>query len=139
MQEHRSRNVFWRCASYCYQGVFLQAMRRLLANLALAAVLGVLILPLGVPLQTSGTPVCCLPGGKHHCTERSNGLGFYSKTEACPYASQLLATGLTGLYLNKFEIAGPALAGFCATILACLFHRLISRQLSLRGPPALPL
>jgi hypothetical protein len=111
-------------------------MRRLLANLGLAAILGTFLLPLGVALQTSGTPACCLPGGKHHCTQKSAGPGFNSKTDACPYASQLLATGFTGLSLAKFKITGPGIGGFIRAKLACVGHRIAGRQVSDRGPPA---
>ena len=112
-------------------------MKRLLANLALAAILSTFVLPLGVAFEASGTPVCCLPGGKHHCTQNPTGLGFKSKTDACPYASQFLATGFTGLYLAKFELGSPALAGRLVTILVDVCHRVAGWQPFDRGPPVL--
>jgi hypothetical protein len=111
-------------------------MRRLLANLALAAILSTFFLPLGVALETTGAPVCCLPGGKHHCTETSTGLGFKGRTDACPYASQFLATGFTGLYTAKFELGGPAVAGLLEAIVVYACYRIAGRQPSDRGPPA---
>src|SRR5580704_6292927 len=110
-------------------------MKRLLANLALAAVLSIFFLPLAGSLQKPQVPACCLPGGKHHCTQKSPGPGFNTRTEACPYASHFLATGVAGLYLGKFEIAGLVVAGLILTTPACAGHCNGGRQLSDRGPP----
>jgi hypothetical protein len=113
-------------------------MKRLLANLALTAILSTLVLPLGVALETSsaGTPVCCLPGGKHHCTERPSGAGLTGKSDGCPYASKFLATGFTGLHVAKFEFSGAAAAGRFAAIAAFANYRIAGRQPTDRGPPA---
>jgi hypothetical protein len=112
-------------------------VKRLLANLALVAVISTFVLPLGVAFETRGTPVCCLPGGKHHCTQKSTGPELKGKTDACPYVSQLLATGFTGLYLPKFELGGPAVVGLLAVIVAYSYYRNAGLRASDRGPPAL--
>jgi len=110
-------------------------MKRLLANLAFAAILSSSALPLVASLQKPEIPACCLPGGKHHCTQNSTGTGFKSKTDPCPYASQFLAAGLTGLYLDRFEMAAPGVGDFTTATLAGPCQRIANRHLSDRGPP----
>jgi len=115
------------------------AMKRLFANLALAAILSTFLLPLSVAFQASGIPACCLPEGKHHCSKHSTGTGFGTKTDNCPYRSQVLGVGFAGLYVAKFEIVGPAIAGLIPTLPKLAGHRIAARQLTDRGPPALSL
>jgi hypothetical protein len=110
-------------------------MRRLVANLALTTILSIFFLPLAASLRKPEVPVCCLPGGKHHCTQSSTGTGFNSKAQVCPYLSHFLTTGFTGLYLGKFELVGLAVAGFILAASACAAHRISSRHVSDRGPP----
>jgi hypothetical protein len=117
--------------------VSVYVMKRVLAHFALFAILGPFVLPLALALRSSETPACCLPGGKHHCTQKPNGTGFKSKTDACPYASQFPATGLTGLHFAKFDLAEPVVGGFFYSTLASAGHRIATRQLSDRGPPVL--
>ena len=113
-------------------------MRRLIANFALAAILSIFFLPLAASLPKPEVPACCRPGGKRHCTQRSSGTGFQSRTEGCPYLSHFLATGFTGLYLGKFELAGLAVAGLIFSAPPCAGYRIAGRQLSDRGRPRLP-
>jgi len=76
-------------------------VRRLLANLALAAMLSIVALPLAVALQSSQTPACCLPSGKHHCRQSPTGPGFKSKNDECPYASLVVATEVKAVRAAK--------------------------------------
>jgi len=110
-------------------------MKRLLANLALAAILSASALPLVASLQKPEVPACCLPGGKHHCTQNSRGSGFKSKTDPCPYASQFLAPGLTGLYLARFEMVALGVGDLTIATPAGPCPRIAIRHLSDRGPP----
>ena len=112
-------------------------MRRLLANLALAALLSTLVLPLALALRTSATPACCLPGGKHHCSQKPSGVGFTSKTDACPYASQFVATGFTAFQLAQFKVAGPDVSRYLGSAVIQSGHRVTIRPLADRGPPTL--
>jgi len=86
-------------------------MKRLFANLALVAVLGVFVLPLAASLRGPDVPVCCLPGGKHHCLQHPAGTGpsFKIKTDACPYSPRFVATGLTGLHQAERKICKSAM------------------------------
>jgi len=110
-------------------------MKRLLAKFALAAILSTFALPLVASLQKPEIPACCLPGGKHHCTQNSTGTGFKSQTDPCPYASQFLAAGLTGLYLARFEMAALGVGDFTTLIRTRPRCRIAVRHLSDRGPP----
>ena len=112
-------------------------MKRLLANLALAAILSTFVLPLGVALEASPTPLCCLPGGKHHCTQKPTGPGFKSKTDTCPYAKKFLAISFSGFFFNEFEMAGPGVAGEICVAETSTDYRAAVRQISNRGPPEL--
>jgi hypothetical protein len=114
----------------------LRHMKRLLANLALAALLCTFVLPLAGVLQRAETPACCLPGGNHRCTQKPPVSGFNRATGSCPYLSHFLATSFAGLYLAKFEIAGPSIAKFIPTTFSCAVHRIAGPRLSNRGPPA---
>lgn len=112
-------------------------MRRLLANLVLASMLGTFVLPLAASVQQPGLPLCCRPGGKHHCTQSSSEPGFKSKTAACPYASLLPAVSKTAVHGEKFELERPAVSGAVYLTPACSGYRIAGRQLSDRGPPDL--
>ena len=112
-------------------------MRRLFANLALGAVLSTLVLPLTLALQTSGTPACCLPGGKHHCNQKPTGAGFRSQTDACPYASQFVATSFTAVQLDQLKFAGPEVSSSLGSTVIRAGHRITIRPAADRGPPAL--
>jgi hypothetical protein len=112
-------------------------MKRLLANLALASILGILLMPLTTAVQAPSVPVCCRPGGKHHCSQNSPENGFASKTAPCPYASQLPAVTATAVNLRKFELERPGISGVVAVMRARAGYRNARHQLSDRGPPAL--
>jgi hypothetical protein len=111
-------------------------MRRLLAHLALAAIFSSLLSPLAIALQSSGTPACCLPGGKHHCRQTPTGAGFNRQNEKCPYASLAIATEAKAVSTTKFDLAAPEDFSYFAPIAARSGHRLAARKLSARGPPA---
>ena len=133
----KRRNAFSNRASNINKGVGL-GMRRLLANLALASILSIFVLPLAASLQQPGLPLCCRPGGKHHCMENSPKTGFKSKIDTCPYASHAIASPVTALQAGKFETGGPAVGGFVCLMQASSGYRIAGRRLSDRGPPALP-
>jgi hypothetical protein len=113
-------------------------MRRLLANLALASILSIFVLPLATALQSSELPACCRPGGKHHCGQNSSQTGFKSKTDPCPYACQLPAVTAAAVNLRKFELERPDISGFVGAKRARAGHPIARYQLSDRGPPYLP-
>ena len=119
------------------KGVVLR-MKRLLANLALGSILGIFALPFAASLQQSGPPTCCLPGGKHHCTQKSQETGFKSRADTCPYASKFLAAGVAGVRAGRFEVTEPTTSGFVPTTRTCAGHGIEGRQVSDRGPPDLP-
>ena len=104
-------------------------MKRLLANLALASILGIFVLPLAASLRQPGLPLCCRPGGKHHCTQNSTEPGFKSKTAA---------VSMTAVHGEKFEPERPDVSGAVYLTPACSGYRIAGRQLSARGPPDLP-
>jgi hypothetical protein len=99
-------------------------MKRLFANLTLAAIVSIFFLPLAASLRKPEVPVCCLPGGKHHCTQGSSETGFNSNAQVCPYISHFLAAGFTGLYLGKFELAGLAVVDLILAAPECTGHRI---------------
>jgi hypothetical protein len=114
-------------------------MKRVLANLALVAIVSTFAWPLVVGLARSETPACCRPGGKHHCGQKPDGPGLYSKIDACPYASHFLATGFTGLFLATFEMAGLSSGGSIRVTPTPTDNRVAGRLPSDRGPPVLSL
>jgi hypothetical protein len=110
-------------------------VRRLLAHLALAAIVGPLLGPLAIALQTSGTPACCLPGGKHHCRQTPTGQGFDSRTDKCTYASSAMATQVKAVAAAQFGVAELEVLGYFGPITARSGYRFADRELSARGPP----
>jgi hypothetical protein len=115
-------------------------MRRLFAGLAIAIILAGLVSPLAVALgNTSSTPACCLPSGKHHCTQHSNGTGFKSKSEPCPYSSEILISGFQGLEAPEFALAASHAASKVGIGAVSSDYRIAFRELSARGPPSLSL
>jgi hypothetical protein len=111
-------------------------MKRLLANLALTAILGVFALPLAAALQRSQTPVCCLPGGKHHCTQAPSESGLKGKNDRCPFAPPALATAVTtAVGAARYTLAEPALVGYFGPTAVQSAHRVAIRELPARGPP----
>jgi hypothetical protein len=110
-------------------------MRRLLAHLALATIIGPLFGPLAIALETSATPACCLPGGKHHCRQTPNGQGFNSQTDKCPYASLAMATQAKAVAAAQVGLAEPEFIGYFGPITARSGYRFADREWSARGPP----
>jgi hypothetical protein len=111
-------------------------MKRLLANLALTAILSGFALPLAVALQLSQVPACCLPGGKHHCKQAPSGAGLKDKNETCPFAPPALATAVTTtIGAASFTLAEPVIVGYFGLIAAASGHLIATRELSARGPP----
>jgi hypothetical protein len=130
-----SRNASERSASKVTVRGVVHLMRRLLAHLALAAIVGPLLGPLALALQTSGTPACCLPGGKHHCRQAPTGQGFNSPTDKCPYASLAMATQVKAVAAAQIGLAEPEVIGYFRPITARPGYRFADRELSARGPP----
>ena len=110
-------------------------MRRVIAHLALAAILSSLLSPLAVAFQSSGIPACCLPGGKHHCRQSSTGPGFKSQNEKCPYASLGVATAVNAVHVAKFDLAAPAVIGHFRLVAVQVEYRFTAGELCARGPP----
>jgi hypothetical protein len=129
------RNVFAKPPSKVTVRGVVQVMRRLFAHLALAAIFGPLLGPVAMVLQTSATPACCLPGGKHHCRQTPNGQGFNSQTDKCPYASLTTATQVKAVAAAQLGLAKPGVIGYFGPITARSGYRFADRELSARGPP----
>jgi hypothetical protein len=110
-------------------------MRRLIAHLALAAILSSFLSPLAVALHSSGTPACCLPGGKHHCRQTPTGPGFKSQNDNCPYATLAITTEVKAVRVAKFGLAAPAVVGYFGVVAVRGGYRFIASELSARGPP----
>jgi len=115
------------------------SMRRLFANLAIAAILAGVVSPLAVALGTSSTAECCLPSGKHHCSQHSHGLGFKSKSDQCPYSSEVVVSRVQGREAVNFTLAAPQVTGNFRPIAVSSAYRVTFRELSARGPPAFSL
>jgi hypothetical protein len=115
-------------------------MKRLLANIALTAILSTFALPLAATLQPSQMPACCLPGGKHHCKQAPSEAGLKDKNDRCPFAPPAFATAITtAVGVASFTLAGPAIVGYFGLIAAPSDHRVAIRELSARGPPVVSL
>jgi hypothetical protein len=112
-------------------------MRRLTAHLVLAVILSGLLSPLALALMVAGTPACCLPGGKHHCSQSPKGLGFTSQKDKCPYACLAVVTNVRAIRVEKFYLATPALSGYWTSAAIPVRYRTIPGQLFTRGPPLL--
>jgi hypothetical protein len=111
-------------------------MKRLLANLALTAILSGFALPLAFALQMSQVPVCCLPGGKHHCQQVPSGAGLKDKNDTCPFAPPTLATAITtAINATTFTLAETMIVGDFGPIAQPSGHEVAIRELSARGPP----
>jgi hypothetical protein len=111
-------------------------MRQLFASFAIAAILAGVVSPLVVSLGTSSTPACCLPSGKHHCSQHSSGRGFKSKSDQCPYSSEVVDSGFQGLETANFALAAPQVTRNFGSIAVSSAYRVAFRELSARGPPA---
>jgi hypothetical protein len=134
------KKTFLNVARLRRQGVaFGTSMRRLLAGSAIAAILAGVVSPLAVALGTSSTPACCLPSGKHHCSQHSSGPGFSSKSDQCPYSSDVVVSGFQGLEAVNFALAAPQVARNFGPIAVSGAYRVAFRELPGRGPPAFPL
>ena len=114
-------------------------MRQLFASLAIAAILAGVLSPLAVALGTSSNAACCLPSGKHHCSQHSNGLGFKAKSDQCPYSSEVVVPRFQGLEAANFALASPEVTRNFGAIGITGWYRLAFRELSARGPPAFSL
>jgi hypothetical protein len=110
-------------------------MRRLFAHLALAAFFSNLLSPLAVTLQSSGTPLCCLPGGKHHCRQSSAGLGFKSQNDKCPYALLTIATQQKIVGADNFDLVPLRILDYFDLVDVQSALRFTTDSLSARGPP----
>src|ERR1700730_9704432 len=84
-------------------------MRRLLASIALSAILVGVLSPFAVATQFSTFHACCLRVGKHHCKQSSEGTGFHASSSRCPYSFPVVVTGITGLHAAKFNLLSPVL------------------------------
>ena len=115
------------------------SMRRLFASLAIAAILAGVVSPLAVALGTSSTAACCLPSGKHHCSQHSNGLGFKTKSDKCPYSSEFVVSRVQALEAAHFSLGVPLVTRNFRPIAVSSAYRVAFRELSARGPPAFSL
>jgi hypothetical protein len=82
-------------------------MGRLFASLVVAGILAGVLSPLAVALGTASRPACCLPSGKHHCSQYPSGPGFTSKSDQCPYSSEVVVSGFQELEAINFALAAP--------------------------------
>jgi hypothetical protein len=115
-------------------------MKRLLANIALTAILSTFALPLVAALQPSQMPACCLPGGKHHCKQVPSEAGLKDKNNRCPFVPPAFATAITSAVgVASFTLAGPVIVGYFGLIAAPSDHQVAIRELSARGPPVVSL
>jgi hypothetical protein len=110
-------------------------MRRLVTYLALAAFFSSLLLSLAATFQRSGTPACCLPGGKHHCRQHPSGPGFNSQNDKCPYASLAIAARVQMVGADHFDFAPPSILTFFDLVDVESACRSTAGKLSARGPP----
>ncbi len=58
-------------------------MRRSLASLLLALLIGTFVLPFSQAKQN--VPACCRRGGQHHCAASAGNDGFRSTWPSCPF------------------------------------------------------
>lgn len=135
---NRTRSVLPGFMPHDRRSVTPRRMKWLFANLALFAILSTFLLPLDASFQKPQVPACCLPGGKHHCNQKPAGTGFQAKGERCPYASQFVAAGFTGVGLAHSQVAGLEFVGFLVVAVVSAGQRSVCRQRSDRGPPTHP-
>ncbi len=114
-------------------------MTQLFASFAIAAILVGVVSPLAVALGTSSNAACCLPSGKHHCSQHSNGLGFKTKSDQCAYSSGVVVGRFQGLEAASFALAARQVTRNFGTVAVSSAHRNAFRELSARGPPAFSL
>ena len=113
-------------------------MRRLFTHLALAAFFSNLLSPLAVTLQSSGTPLCCLPGGKHHCRQNPAEPGFRSQSGKCPYGLLAIATQQKIVRADNFDLAPPRILDYFNLVDVQSACRFTAGSLFPRGPPEFP-
>lgn len=72
-------------------------MRRSLSIFVLVLLLAPLALPLSLAGGAPALPICCRPGGAHHCSgmtgQAPQGDGFRGTAHTCPYAHVTLLPG----------------------------------------------
>jgi hypothetical protein len=115
------------------------SMRQLFATVAIAAILAGIVSALAITLEASSTPACCLPSGKHQCSQYSNDPGIKTKSNQCPYSSEVVVSRVQGLEAVNFALAAPQGAANLGAIGISSAYRFAFRELPGRGPPAFAL
>jgi hypothetical protein len=105
-------------------------MGRLFASLVVAGILAGVLSPLAVALGTASRPACCLPSGKHHCSQYPSGPGFTSKSDQCPYSSEVVVSGFQELEAINFALAAPQVTRHFGVMAASGAYRVAFRELS---------
>jgi hypothetical protein len=116
-------------------------MRRLMAQVALAAMCSGPLLPLFAATQLSTVYACCVRRGKHHCQESSDSSGGYefrAVHNKCPYSVPTTVIRLQGLHATKFDLSLPSLEGDVAQTSLDHFCLVNARASCARGPPSSP-
>src|ERR1700688_2202933 len=104
-------------------------MRRLFATVATAAFLAGTVSALAIALGVSSTLGCCLPSGKHQCSQHSNVPEFKTKSNQCPYSFEVVVSRLQGLQVANFALAAPQHAGNLGAIGISSAYRFVFREL----------
>ena len=114
-------------------------MRRSLSILVLVLLLAPLALPLTLAGGAPPLPLCCRPGGAHHCTGMSRmrlpGDGFREAAGKCPYAHARL---LPNAPRPQVPASVPALHAAHVAAPAALRTQPATPALGLQSPRAPP-
>lgn len=122
--------------------IFWDSMRRLMAQIALAAMCGGPLLPLFAATQLSTVHACCLRRGKHQClgsSDPSGGYEFRAAHNKCPYLVPTRVIRFQGLHATKFDLSLPPLEADVAQTSGDHFCLVNARASCARGPPLVPL
>jgi hypothetical protein len=110
-------------------------MRRLAAQLALAAIYATLLAPFTVAGQQASLHACCLRTGMHHCQTDSHEAGLHSATNSCPYSTPPLLASHNGIQAAEFHITSPAVTGFVIYLKYHSHSPALVRDAAARAPP----
>ena len=122
--------------------MFRDFMRRLVAQIVLAAMCSGPLLPLFAASQVSTVHACCLRRGKHRCLGSSDSSGEYEFRAAhdkCRYSVPTTVIRFQGLHATKFDLSLPSLEGVVAQTSGDRFCFVDARASFARGPPTVPL
>jgi hypothetical protein len=117
-------------------------MRRCLSIFVLVLLLAPLALPLTLAGGAPALPICCRPGGAHHCTggmtgQAPQGDGFRDAARACPYAHATLLPNSLRPQAPAAVIAPQAAEALQAVLVSTSAVAPLTGLRSTRAPPAL--